>query len=99
MTEQPIPLEELKAARLRMKRRVAALIIQALAESGMSYAEVEIRIGEKPGFVKRYINNLIEGRIKGMDPIPDLALGMGFEVRFTAQPLAALSNTEPEPSP
>jgi hypothetical protein len=85
VSDEPIPIEEFIAARLRMKREIAALIISALAESGMNYAELEVRIGKPKGFARRYLNSLIEGKTKDMDTMSDLAWGMGFRIQFGLQ--------------
>jgi len=82
MAGDPIPEAELIAARLRMQRRVAALIVSALAESGLSYEDVDARLGNKPGFTRRYINRLIEGKERGLNEFSDMCLGIGFEPQF-----------------
>lgn len=79
----PIPEAELIAARLRMQRRIAALVVSALAESGVSYDELDARLGNKPGFARRYINRLIEGKEKGLNEFSDMCLGIGFEPHFS----------------
>lgn len=87
---EPIPLEILEAARLKMKREIAAMLIKCLAESGMTYEQVEIRIGEKKGYFKGYINRLLIGKEHGLDAMSDMAVGLGFEWKFSAQRLADL---------
>lgn len=42
-----IPEEQLLAARLRFKRRVAALLLQVLAESGELATDIDKRTGSK----------------------------------------------------
>lgn len=78
MTER-IPEEVLKAAHLRWCRRVAAQIVQAMAETGISYDEMETRIGQKPGFVKRWLNKYIDGSTREGREMTDLCCAMNVE--------------------
>jgi cyanate lyase len=99
-TVERIPEETLAAARLKLKRRLAALIIQVMAETGMTYEDIEARIGERKGFVKRYINALIDGTSKTMDEACDLATAMDAEIVVSMQRLfrqAEAPAAEPTP--
>lgn len=49
----PIPPEALLANRIRVKRGVAAALVTALAEEGISIEELGTRLGVKGSAVKR----------------------------------------------
>ena len=89
MNTEPIPEEELKAAALRFCRRIATSLVQAMAESGMTYAEIEKRVGHKRGWAKTLVMDLIDGSAgsRGIDDITDFLLAQGFEPLLTIVPL------------
>jgi hypothetical protein len=87
---EPIPQEELKAAALRFCRRIATSLVQAMAESGMTYAQIEKRVGHKKGWAKALVLDLIDGSAgsRGIDDIADFLLAQGFEPFLTIEPKA-----------
>lgn len=80
----PIPPEALLANRIRVKRGVAAALVTALAEEGISLEELGTRLGVKGSAVKRWLMRMIEGKGRDMDVVSDMffALG-GGELRLT----------------
>jgi hypothetical protein len=74
-----IPDEVLKAAHLRWCRKVAAAIIQAMAETGMCYPDIEARIGQKSGWAKRWLNKYIDGTTTEGREMTDLCCALGVE--------------------
>lgn len=80
----PIPPEALLANRIRVKRGVAAAVVTALAEEGISIEELGTRLGVKGSAVKRWLMRMIEGKGRDMDVVSDMffALG-GGELRLT----------------
>jgi hypothetical protein len=94
---EPIPVEVLEAARLRFKRRMAAMLLRALAEAGCSTDQVEARIGMRRGGFMAYVNRLVQGKERGLDPMVDIAFACGFEISVEVQPLrTALSQPNEE---
>lgn len=93
MIDSVIPAEEVAAERLRLERHAAALILHCLSESGMSLSEVDERAGHAPGFLKRYIGRLMDGKTGLGGPMVPMALAMGVRLQFTAKQLPPL---EPE---
>lgn len=89
MTEdQPIgafPLTDAQkaTARLKLKRRVAACLLTALAESGLETAAVEDRLGVRHGSFGRYIQRLMSGKTRDLDFISDCLLALGFDIVLT----------------
>ena len=73
---------------------VAAAIIEAMARTGMSYAELEARIGKKPGFVKRWLNKYIEGSTNEGRTMTDLCCALGGEPQVR---LVFYEDVEPAP--
>ena len=82
MTER-IPEEVLKAAHLRWCRRVAVSIMSALAETGMSYEEVEAKLELKKGFCRRWLNSYMEGTTREGREMTDLCCAMNVEPTIT----------------
>lgn len=82
MTER-IPDEVLKAAHLRWCRRVAAAIIQAMAETGVTYEAIEARIGQERGWAKRWLNKYIDGTTSEGRAMTDLCCAMNCEPTLT----------------
>jgi hypothetical protein len=82
MTGQ-IPTKTLVAARLKLSRQVASVLIMAFAESGMSCKELEDKLGEASGYFKSYIDALIDGRETNLELMSDVALACGYEPTFT----------------
>lgn len=72
--------------RRKMKRRIAASIITAMAETDADYEFIAKRLGEKPETTKGWIVGLIDGESKCMDEASDLLLAMGGEFIFKLEP-------------
>lgn len=83
----PIPRATLDAAHRRLTRRVAALLIQAMAEHDMGYDELAEALGVKPIAMRNYINGLITGKTKAMRDVSDLACALDCEFHFTVHPI------------
>ena len=101
MTDR-IPREVLAAARLRFKRRCAAVICALLADSGCSEEEIEARLGWRPGCLWREIRDLLSGKAKSLDRVADIATAMGCELvpgskPFVAEAYCAADAEEPRP--
>lgn len=92
MTER-IPEEILKAAHLRWCRRVAASMMTALAETGISYAEIEQKLEMKNGSVRRWLNSYMEGTTNEGRIMTDLCCAMNVE------PMLTLQYFPPKPQP
>lgn len=73
----PIPPEALLANRIRVKRGIAAALVTALAEEGISIEELGTRLGVKGSAVKRWLMRMIEGKGRDMDVVSDLFLRLG----------------------
>jgi hypothetical protein len=58
---EPIPEAVLEAAAVKMCRRLAALAIAAMAESGTNYELVEKRCGKRKNWARKLIDSLITG--------------------------------------
>lgn len=80
-----IPEESLVVARLRLKRRVAACIVTAMAETGTSVEQIEHRLGRSPGYVWRYLRNLISENGSGgrLDALSEIMFAMGCEIKMS----------------
>jgi hypothetical protein len=87
-TPAPIPVAVLEAARLRLKRQIAAAFIEEMAETGISFEEMDGTIGANPGHSRRWLIQMIDGRANDLDPVSDLFLALRCE------PSLALRSTE-----
>lgn len=85
--------EERAASHRRLCRHIGAAVVQCMADTDMSFAEVAERIGSTAGAVKRKLYRLIAGRSISFCDVSDLATAMGAIVRIRLVP------REPEPPP
>ncbi len=93
-----IPQEELDANQLRFERRIAAMLLHALAESDVVAADVDARIGRQAGYLKRFIGRLIDGKTGVMKESAMLlyALGAEFDLMAVKLPLETTIETDAE---
>jgi len=85
--------EDRAASHRRLCRHIAAAVVQCMADTDMSFAEIAERIGSTAGAVKRKIDRLIAGRSISFRDVSDFATAMGASVRIRLVP------REPEPPP
>lgn len=78
----PIPQEVILAARLATKRRVLAVILQAMAEERVDYCTIDARLGLKAGTARRWLIALMDGSTRELDVVSDLCLAMDREMHF-----------------
>ena len=77
----PIPKEALEAHRRQVKQRIAAALINGMAETGATVELVAERLGATPAEVQGYLMKLILGKpIGGFDLMCDIAYAMGCTV-------------------
>ncbi len=69
-------------ARRKLKKRIAAAIINAMAETDADYAFIAKRLRDKPAKIEAWITGLITGRTKDLDEVSDLLLAMNCELEF-----------------
>jgi len=98
---EPIDRGALQAARLRLGRRIASLLLTALADSGMDVADAMARIGRSRRYFWDNVRGLSEGRTNSLDVISDLffAFGTYLEIRIkgTSPPCSpAVSEVQPD---
>lgn len=76
-------------ARRRLARRVAAVLIQAMAETDKSVEDVARALEVKPERIQHRLNRLIEGDGANdqIDFIADFAFACGVDLRFSIVPL------------
>jgi hypothetical protein len=82
-----IPIEILQAARLKTSRGAAIILLTAMAETGMTYDQVDIKLGKKFGHSREHINALVEGTTNDLNEISDIALAMDCEIIFSGSRL------------
>ena len=92
-----IPKDVLMFARLATARRAAAMLLTALAESGLACTQLDAKLGAKPGFTEAYILGLMNGSVKDTDFVSDLCCGLDVDLRFGFEriPFRRASPVEP----
>ena len=76
------------ASHRRLCREIAASLIQCMADTDMSLAQIAERIGSSAGAVKRKLDRLIAGRSISLRDVTDLATGMDARVCIRLVPRA-----------
>lgn len=89
MAEETTPREEMDRAVRKMCRRVASMLIEAMAWRDMSYADVDARLERPKGFTKRQVIALSEGRAVniGLRTLAECAWALDVDVRFSVSPI------------
>jgi hypothetical protein len=84
MMMEPLRVTELDMARARrkMKKRIAAAIITAMAETDADYEFIGKRLTMKPAKIEKIIMDFIAGADSDIDQVSDLLLAMGCELTF-----------------
>ena len=80
---RPIPKEELDDAHHKLCLRVATMILDLMEKTGVSYATIDARLGRRPGWSRRMINDLINGTTDELRIVSDLSCAMGFTPHIT----------------
>lgn len=73
---------DMARARRKLKRKVAAALISAMAETDADYEFIAKRLRDKPAHIEKWITGLITGETRAMDEISDLCTAMGVELTF-----------------
>ena len=73
---------DMEVARRKLKRKIAAAIISAMAETDADYEFMAKRLRTTPDKVAKEIDGFIRGETKAMDEASDLALAVGAELSF-----------------
>lgn len=76
---------DMERARKKNKKKIAAHIIMAMAESDADYEFIAKRLESEPSTIEKEITGLITGRTLAMDEVSDLMLAMGLEFAFEIQ--------------
>jgi hypothetical protein len=80
-----IPTQAIESARRKTKRRVASVIIRAMAEEDMGFDEIANRLNEPTETVRKWLYDLVEGTGNDMNQVSDLALAMDLKIEFGAR--------------
>jgi predicted DNA-binding protein len=80
-----IPKHAIEAARRKIKRRVASVLIRCMAEEDMGFEQIANRLDQPTETVRKWVYDLAEGIGKDMNEMSDLALAMDCEIEFGAR--------------
>lgn len=77
-----IPKETLQWAQRRFARKIAAAVIQAMAETDCNFTQMAARIGRTEKEITGWIAKLMDGDGSGtmLDHVSDMLLAMGCEL-------------------
>lgn len=94
----PIPKELLERGRRATARRVAAALINLMADSDADFAHIGQRIDRSEQAVRGWLHDMIEGNAGtvGLDEISDFCLAMAAEPDFTIRPCSFLVSADGE---
>ena len=86
-----IPKEELAAACRKMARRIAAAIVQCMAETDFNFTQIAARIGKTEKDIKTWMDRLFDGDggEASLDHVSDILLAMGAELDFAVNRIQA----------
>lgn len=82
MSDYAIDDEVLVQACFNLQRRIAATILSAMAQEGANLNHMDHAVGEQPGYCRKYLIKLIDGRASDLRPISDLSVALGREMHF-----------------
>jgi hypothetical protein len=89
-----IPREVLEAEQLRFERHCASVLLAFLAETGQSFADIDARLDQKPGYAKKFIVGLMEGKTGTMKEAVQIAFALGYRIEIRAQDLLGIRPLE-----
>jgi hypothetical protein len=76
---------DMTKARRKLKKKLAAVIINAMAETDADYDYIAARLRMDSAKVEKEICGLITGQTKALDEVSDLMLAMGAECVISLQ--------------
>lgn len=76
---------DMDKARRKNKKKIASLLIMAMAETDADYEFMASRLENTPAKIESWITGLITGKTLAMDEVSDLMLAMGLEFEFSIQ--------------
>lgn len=96
--EDRIPVEVLERARRKLARHVASLLVHLMSEEDVDCAELDTRLGKKPGTTQDWLLGMINGARKDLDTISDMAVAMNREITFSVRRYVYESPEDPAQS-
>ena len=92
--DTPIPKEDLDRAYRKLSRRVAALVLEVMAEHDVSFAELALRLEWSESKLRRWFSRLADGSGQDLRPFSDMAFALGTELTLSLKVFTA-----PAPAP
>ena len=94
MGNKRIQQAELDQAHRQLQREVAAMIVHAMGSADLTFEELDKRIGEKEGFARAYVHQMIDGKSDVMREVSDIAHALGVKVGVSYRPLQSSKERE-----
>ena len=82
-----VPKKTLHRARRTLCRRIGAAVVSAMAETDTDFATIDMRLGQRPGTAKQWLDGLIAGTEKRLNVVSDLFHSMNCEITLSLRPL------------
>lgn len=77
------------AARLQMQQKLAGMILHSMAEVAVDFATLDKVTGQTPGFTRRFVTRLMDGKVRDLHCVSDLALALHKEALFGFIPVTS----------
>lgn len=85
MNNEAIPKELLEKARRVTCRRIAAAVVQCMADTDTSFTEMAVRLDRKEETVRGWLTKLTDGESIDLDSVSDMMTAMGAELAYSIQ--------------
>ena len=94
-----MPREDLERACRQFSRRIAAMVMQAMAIRDMSFGDIAARLNEPEATVRRWFKQLADGRASDLRPVSEIFFALDCEFSMSLTPIEASASDEPDPVP
>lgn len=85
-----IPLDDLKRARRKLCRRIAACLVSAMAETDTGFEQIAGRLSVSEEVVRRWFNRMLDGTATDLNTVSDLSYAMDCEFTFSLEKIPGI---------
>ena len=91
-----IPQHYLQRARRALSRRIAATLVECMANTDAPFNAIAGRIDQDEDALRRWLYSLVDGADTNLDRVSDFCLAMGVELEFSIRPCSFLVDAPSE---